>query len=258
MRFVVFVKQVPDTTSVRVDENGSLVREGVPSVLDPYCEMALRRTLELRSECDTVSAVTMGPPMAEDALRRCLELGADDAVLITDRDFAGADTYATARTLVAYVQKYECGADLLVFGRQAIDGDTGQVPYEVAELLDVQQFAYTESLSADGDGFTAVQDYGPFVRTSRVPKGSVVAFGSVDPNGTVPTAAGYLRARGMQIKKIGRVDLGLGYYSVGLRGSKTKIVSTRTVSDARRNVKVEISNPSKAADIIIKETEALR
>lgn len=256
MRFVVFVKQVPDTMSVRVDENGSLVRAGVPSIMDPYCEQALRAALSVRREGNEVVAATMGPPQASDVLRRCIELGADDAYLLTDRDFAGADTWATSRTLAAFAQRQGCG-DLYVFGRQAIDGDTGQVPFEFAQLMDVQQFAYTTELRRDGDGFTAVQDYGTFTRTARVPLGSVVSFGTVDPNGAIPTAEGYLRAAGFEPKTLNRIDVGLGLYSVGLKGSVTKIKGTRTVSSARRNVKVEITDPANAAAFIIKEAKSI-
>lgn len=253
MRFVVFVKQVPDTMSVTVDEDGSLVRAGVPSILDPYSELALLRTLRIRGDDDEVVAVTMGPMQASDALRRCIELGADDSFLISDRDFAGADTWATSRTLAAYAGRYACDACLYVFGGRAIDGETGQVPFEFAALMDVQQFAYVTELSREGDGFVAVQDYGTFTRTARVPKGSVVAFGNVDPNGSIPTAEGYLRARGHEPHILNRIDVGLGLYSVGLKGSLTRIASTRTVQSARRNMMVEITDPSKAADIIIRE-----
>lgn len=258
MRYVVAVKQVPDTMSVRLDENGSLVREGVPAILNPYCESALSHILSMKGEGDTVAVVTMGPQKAADALRRCIELGADDAYLLSDRDFAGADTWATARVLAAFIGKFEPDADLYVFGRQAIDGDTGQVPYEVAGLLDVQQFAYTESLSIDGDGFTAVQDYETFTRTARVPRGSVVSFGTVEPSGRLPTVAGYRRGKAAEIRVLGRVDLGLGLYSVGLKGSVTKIVGTESVKAARRGMKVEIIDPSKGAEFILREAEAFR
>ena len=135
MRYAVAVKQVPDTMEMSVDENGSLVRAGVPSILNPYDEYALTRMLETRSEDDEVIVFTMGPPQAGDALVKCLELGADEAYLITDRAFAGADVWATARALTAFILKFVPDADLYVFGRQAIDGDTGQVPYEVAAQL---------------------------------------------------------------------------------------------------------------------------
>ncbi len=258
MKYVVMVKQVPDTSSVTVAEDGSLVRAGVPSILDPYCERALRHILDLKRAGDTVIAVTMGPGQASEALRRCVSLGADEAYLLTDRDFAGADTWATARVLVAFITKFACDADLYVFGRQTIDGDTGQVPAEVAGLLDVRQFCYATSLSVGEDGFTAVQDYGGFVRTSEVPKGSVVAFGDVDPCGCIPSVEGFMRGLDAEVVEIGRVQLGLGLYSVGKRGSVTKIAETRTIKDGRRNMKVEISSPSSAADFILKEAKGLR
>ena len=154
MRFVVFVKQVPDTYNVPLDENGSLIRAGVPSILNPYCEQALCSMLSLKKAGDTVSAVTMGPPGASEALRRCLELGADDATLLTDRDFAGADTYATSRVLAAYVGRFEQDADLLVFGRQAIDGDTAQVGPQIAEKLHLPQVTYVTDIQKDGNSLT--------------------------------------------------------------------------------------------------------
>ena len=128
----------------------------------------------------------------------------------------------------------------------------------VAAQLGVQQFAYTEELTRDGDEFIAVQDYGDTRRTCRVPRGSVVSFGAVDPNGSLPTISGYLRARGMEVHEVDRVAIGLGVYSVGLKGSMTKIVSTRTSSGSRRNRKVEINDPAVGAGFVIKELEAVR
>lgn len=258
MKYVVAVKQVPDTAQVSVDEDGSLVRDGVPSILNPYCEYALGKILDMKQEGDIVDVFTMGPPQAESALRRCLELGADNAFLLTDKAFAGADTWATARAISSFIVRFECDFDVLVFGRQAIDGDTGQVPYEVAQMLDIQQFAYTESLTPDGDGFIAVQDYGDMRRTSRVPFGSVVSFGGVDPNGRLPTITGYLSASGKEIVTVDRIALGLGLYSVGLKGSMTHIVRTETVRSTRRNRKVEIRDPACAASLIMGEVEGCR
>ncbi len=255
MKYLVAVKQVPSTDDVQIDENGSLRREGVPSVLNPYDELALRSVLEMEQDGDSVSVVTMGPPQAESALRRCLELGADEAFLITSRDFAGADTWATSRVLAAFISRFACDADLIVFGRQATDGDTGQVPYQTAGMLDVQQFAYVTDLKAVEDGFEAVQDYSDNIRAVKVPRGSVVAFANADPNGTFPTVSGWLSARGKEITTVDRVALGLGLYSVGLKGSKTKIVSTERISTARRNRKVEINDPAYAAEFIIGQLE---
>ena len=182
----------------------------------------------------------------------------DIAFLLTDRDFAGADVWATARTITAFLLRHIPDADVYVFGRQAIDGDTGQVPYEVAAQLGVQQFAYTESLSRTDDGLVAVQDYGDVRRTCSVPKGSVVSFGSVDPNGTLVSISDYLSAQDREVEEVDRIAIGLGLYSVGLKGSMTRIVSTTASSGVRRNRKVEITDPAKGAGFIIDELEAVR
>ncbi len=258
MRIVVAVKQVPDTANVRMDENGSLVRASMPSILNPYCEHALAKAVSMKGEGDTVVAVTMGPSHASEVLRRCISLGADEAVLLSDKDFAGADTWATSRVLSSFIMREEPDADLYIFGRQAIDGDTGQVPFEVARLLEVQQFAYTEDLIRDVDGIVAVQDYGRFKRNTLVPKGSVVSFGNVEPNGHIPTMDGYLRGLDCSIRTMGRIDLGLGLYSVGLKGSTTRIVATENVTASRKNMKIEITDPNKAAELIVRESEMVR
>ncbi len=258
MRYVVFVKQVPDTDSLEVDENGILIRDGSPSILNQYCEEALFRTIAFKNEGDSILVVTMGPRSASMMLRRCLALGADEAVLLTDQCFAGADTWATSRVLAAFIQKYEPDADLYVFGRQATDGDTGQVPFEVAALLNAQQFAYVDSLESSDDGIVAEQDYDSFRRRAKVPKGSVIAYGKADPNGHLPSLSGFRSSIDSPIKELGRVDLGLGLYSVGLKGSLTRIVSTAPINISRKGLKVEIIDPNRGAELIIKELEAIR
>lgn len=254
MRFVVAVKQVPDTMDVRTGEDGSIVRADAPAILDPYSENALMKILSITGEGDEVLAVSMGPPHAEEALRRCIGLGADKAYLLTDSDFAGSDTWATARVLAAFIEKFVPDAGICAFGRQAIDGDTGQVPAEVACLLGVQQFCYTSKLIRKSDVLSATQDYGTFERECDVPVGSVVSFSEADACGTLMSIDGYIRSRNAEVVRLGRVDLGLGLYSVGIKGSLTRIESSKTIKDGRRNVKVEITDPKLAAEFIIKET----
>jgi electron transfer flavoprotein alpha/beta subunit len=127
------------------------------------------------------------------------------------------------------------------------------VPTEVARLLDVQQFCYTDSLTIEGDCFVAVQDYGDTRRACRVPKGSVISFSSLDLRGALPTARGYMDSLGKEIITLDRVALGLGLYSVGGKGSPTRIVSTSGSTSVRRNRKVDISNPATASDLLIRE-----
>ncbi len=256
MKFIVAIKQVPDTSEVSVDENGSLVRAGVPSILDPYSEYALRRVLSVRQEGDEVLAFTMGPPQASEALRRCLCLGADRAFLLSDRAFAGADTWATSRTIAAFVQRYACDADLLVFGQKASDGETGQVPFETAQMLSVQQFAYVKDLRRAGDAFEVTQNYGDVLRDCKAPLGSIVAFSDVDPCGVLMSITDRLKGAEKPIENIDRVGLGLGLYSVGLKGSKTKIVKTGTNDVRRKNRKAVIGSPGRVAELLLGEMEA--
>ena len=258
MRYMVAVKQVPDTGSMGIDADGNLIRAGVPSIMNPYCEMALLKALELRGDGDSVEVFTMGPKQSEAMLRRCLELGADRAYLLTDDAFAGSDTWATSRAIEAFIARFACDASLVLFGRQTIDGGTGQVPYETAGLMAVQQFAYVTDIRRDGDSFIATQRYEGSVRRCRVPLGSVVAFDGIDMRGAIPTMQGCIDADSKEIVPIDRVKLGLGLYSVGSKGSPTKIIRTETSSNDRKNRMVVIKNPSTAANLLKDEMEGCR
>ncbi|MEM4723861.1 MAG: electron transfer flavoprotein subunit beta/FixA family protein [Candidatus Hadarchaeum sp.] len=147
MKIVVLIKQVPDTTEVKLDpRTGTLIREGVPSIINPEDKNALEEALKLKEQMGAqVIVLSMGPPQAEDALREALAMGADEAILLTDRAFAGADTWATATTLGLALKKIG-DFDLVLAGRQAIDGDTAQVGPQVAEYLKIPQITYVREL----------------------------------------------------------------------------------------------------------------
>lgn len=131
IHLLVSVKQVPDTTNIRIDpETGSLIRKGVPAILNPYDAHAVAAAAEWKKKLDgKLTVITMGPPAAEEALKFCIEMGADRAILISDRKFAGSDTLATSYVLAEAIRKIhqEDPLDLIFFGKQAIDGDTAQV-----------------------------------------------------------------------------------------------------------------------------------
>lgn len=156
VHIVVCVKQVPDSREIRIDaKTSTLIREGVPSIMNPYDLHGLEAALQLREEHGgRVTVVTMGPPMAEKALKQAMSLGADDAVLVTDRKFGGADTLATAYVLSEAIKK--AGAtwgtvDVVIVGKQTLDGDTGQVGPGIACRLDLEQLTYVEKiLSIEG------------------------------------------------------------------------------------------------------------
>lgn len=150
MRTIVCIKQVPDTAEVKLDsKTNTLIREGVPSIINRDDKAGLEAALRLRGQTGgTVTAVCMGPPQADAALREALAMGADDAYLLSDRRFGGSDTYATAAILAAALKKI--GFDLVITGRQAIDGDTAQVGPQIAEQLSLPQVSYVEEIRAEG------------------------------------------------------------------------------------------------------------
>ena len=160
MKILVCVKQVPDTTEVKIDPvKGTLIREGVPSILNPDDANALEAALQLKDkdpEGTSVAVLTMGPPQATYMLRECLAMGADEAYLLSDRVFGGADTCATSTTIAAGIRKVdELGkVDIIFAGRQAIDGDTAQVGPQIAEKLHLPQVTYVADIQKDGNTLT--------------------------------------------------------------------------------------------------------
>ncbi|MCQ8212647.1 electron transfer flavoprotein subunit beta/FixA family protein [Cetobacterium somerae] len=150
MKIVVCIKQVPDTTEIRLDPvKGTLIRDGVPSIINPDDKGGLEEALRLKDEFGAhVTAITMGPPQADSALREAIAMGVDRAILLTDRKFAGADTLATSHAISAALK--ELDYDLIIAGRQAIDGDTAQVGPQIAEFLNLPQITYVNDIKFDG------------------------------------------------------------------------------------------------------------
>ncbi len=150
MKIIVCIKQVPDTTEIRINpETGTLIRDGVPSIKNPDDKGGLELALSLKEKHNAeVTVITMGPLQADAVLREAMAMGADRAILLTDKKFAGADTLATSNALAAAIRELEY--DLIIAGRQAIDGDTAQVGPQIAEFLDLPQISYLEALEYDG------------------------------------------------------------------------------------------------------------
>ena len=151
MNIVVCLKQVPDTTVVKINPvTGTLIRDGVPSIINPEDKNALEAALVLKeNEGAKVTVVSMGPPQAKAALREALCMGADEAILLSSRAFGGADTLATSKTIAAAIKKLDY--DVIFAGRQAIDGDTAQVGPEIAEHLGIPQVTYVQDVKKDGE-----------------------------------------------------------------------------------------------------------
>ncbi|MGB7568143.1 MAG: electron transfer flavoprotein subunit beta/FixA family protein [Chitinivibrionales bacterium] len=158
MNIVVCIKQVPGTTKVKINpETGTLIREGVEAVVNPFDEYAIEEALRIKERVGgTVKVITMGPPQAEEALKTAIAMGADDCCLITDRAFAGSDTWATSYTLAKGIQALG-KFDLIMCGKQAIDGDTAQVGPGVAEMLDIPFVAWVRKVEEITDTFIRVE-----------------------------------------------------------------------------------------------------
>jgi electron transfer flavoprotein beta subunit len=258
LRTIVCIKQVPDTAEVKINpETNTLIREGVPSIINPFDMHAIEAGLQIKEKAGgSVTVITMGPPQAENALREALSLGVDEAVLLTDRAFAGADTWATAYTLAKAIE--HIGADIILCGKQAIDGDTAQVGPELAELLDIPHVAYirkVEDIAGDRVVVQRLMDDGYDVIESSIPVLLSVVKELNVPR--MPSIKGKMSAKKAVIKKLSASDIKAGEDKVGLKGSPTQ-VSKIFAPESKKDRKMLEGTPDEMADVLIKELERLK
>ena len=246
MRFVVCVKQVPDTTEVEVDEEtGTIIREGVPSVLNAFDEFALNVAVDLKEEMDEeveIVAISMGPPQAKEALNKCLAIGADRAILLTDRVFAGADTWATAVTLARAIKNLG-GTDMIFAGQEASDGNTAQVGPEIAAHLGIPQLTFVaevEEVDPSGGFIIAKKetDEGHVRIKSEMPL--VAAFmpkPGFEPK--IPNVREIMKAKKKPYEEWTYEDLGGDEDEYGLEGSESVVVETYSPPPKGEGIKIE-------------------
>ncbi len=226
MNIIVCIKQVPDTDQVRIDEKtGTLIRAGVPSIINPDDRNALEEALRLKDEHGAkVTVLTMGPAQAETALKEAIAMGADEAILLSDRKFAGSDTWATSTALAAGIKDIG-DYDIIFCGRQAIDGDTAQVGPQIAEHLDIPQITYVQDFKIDGnkvsvkraleDGYYAIECETPVLVTA-ISELNEPRYPSI--NGIVAAH----RTEGI-IRTASADDVKADETNLGLKGSPTKV-----------------------------------
>lgn len=258
MNIIVCIKQVPDTAEVRINpETNTLIREGVPSIINPYDLHALEAGLELRDKLGgKVTVLTMGPPQAESALREAISMGADEAVLLTDRAFAGSDTLATSYTLARAIERL--GADIVFCGKQAIDGDTAQVGPEVAEFLGIPHIAYVRKIEEVRDGYIRVQrlmDDGYDVVESSLPILLTVVKELNVPR--LPSLRGRIAAKKAVINRMAPADIGLQEEEVGLKGSPTQVKNI-FAPEVRSGRMILEGTPEGQVDTLIKELRRIK
>jgi electron transfer flavoprotein alpha/beta subunit len=224
LRIAVCIKQVPETTEVRMDpEKGTLLREGVESIVNPFDTYALEEAVRIKEELGgEVVVVSMGPPQAESALRECVSVGADEAVLVSDRAFAGSDTWATSLTLAAALKKV--GFDLIICGKQAIDGDTAQVGPGMAVHLDLPQATYVRKVrEVTAEKIVVERLLEEGVEVMELPLPALLSVVKEINEPRLPSLKGKMRARKAEIKKITAADLDLPPGDLGLDGSPTRV-----------------------------------
>ncbi len=253
MHIVVCIKQVPDTSDVKINpETNTLVREGVVSIINPFDENAIEAALVLKEQTGAkVTVLTMGPPQAESALREAIAMGVDDVLLLSDRAFAGSDTWATSYTLAKGIAKLDEKPDLILFGKQAIDGDTAQVGPGVAEFLNLPIITYVRKVNISDklanvervfeDGYERMEAELPLVLTvlkeMNVPR--------------MASLRGRMKAKKAEIKKWTATDIEADLNETGLAGSPTKVVKIFSPPKKTGGIKIEGTAPLDAARTVI-------
>ncbi len=252
MKIIVCIKQVPNTTEIKIDPvTNTLKRDGVPSIINPDDKSAIDVAIQLKEKYGAeVNVICMGPPQAENALREALAMGADNAYLLTDRAFAGSDTLATSTIIAAAIRKL--GADVILCGRQAIDGDTAQVGPQIAEHLGIPQITYAAAI-----------DYNAKKKSLIVKRQFEDRYQTLEVSGTclITVLSTLCKPRYMNVwdivnqdeKEIGKItfaDIEVNPADIGLAGSPTKVQSTATKQFDKTIETLEL-DPEAAAKAII-------
>jgi electron transfer flavoprotein beta subunit len=252
MKIVVCIKQVPDTTEIKINPaTGTLIRDGVPSIMNPDDKGGLEVALQLKDQFGAhVTVITMGPPQAEAILREALAMGADRAILLTDRKFAGADTLATSNALAGALRVIE--HDLVITGRQAIDGDTAQVGPQIAEHLHTPMISYVAGVEFDGkdkltvkkedeDGYQMLEVHTPALLT-------VLASAFKPRYMTVKGILDAYDSKEIEIWNVDKIDVEEA--KLGLNGSPTRVKKSFTKPQKVAGEVFDVT-PEEAVDLIV-------
>jgi electron transfer flavoprotein beta subunit len=239
MNIIVCMKQVPGTTAVKINpQTNTLIREGIESIINPFDGYALEEAVRLKERLGgIVKALSMGPPQAEAILKEAISLGADETILLSDSAFAGADTWATAFTLASAIKKMG-PYDLVVCGRQTLDGDTGQVGPELAEMLGIPFVAYVckiEEISDKQARLKRMIDEGYEILETPIPAVITVTKEINVPR--LPSLRGTIKAKKAVVPVCGIKEMGIDKDNVGLSGSYTRVIK---IFSPQRTRKAEV------------------
>lgn len=255
MKIVVCVKQVPDTSLVKIDPvTGTLIRAGVPSIMNPFDKQALEQALLLKeANGGEVIVITMGLPQADEILKEAIAMGADEAVLISDRILAGSDTLATSFALAAAI-KHIGNVDLVLCGKQAIDGDTAQVGPEMAEHLNVPQVTGALKIVKDADKLLVDRDNENSSQTVSVQMPALVTVTRSEKEPRFPSIKGKMKAKKYVTSVWSAAELAIDEKLVGLNGSPTKVLKifTPPVHEIQNEI-INEEDLQKAVDLLVEK-----
>ncbi len=256
MKIVVCVKQVPDTADIKWTENNTMVREGVESIMNPFDEYAVETAVKIKeaNPDTTITVLTMGPPQAKDVLKRSVAMGADEAILISDKKFAGADTQATSRTLAAAIKNKVGEYDLIIAGMYAIDGDTAQTGPSVAEHLGIAQVTYAKEIEYSGGQSVIVKrEVDEGVQKAEMQLPGVVCMLKCDYEPRKPSIKGTMKANKTQIPEYSAEDLGLDPSEIGIKGSPTFVSKAFRPEQRQSGEMIQASDSQEAARVLVEK-----
>lgn len=255
MKVVVCAKQVPNTNEVKIDPvKGTLIRDGVESILNPDDANALEEALKLKDAYEdvTVTVISMGPPQAEVMLRECLAMGADEAILLSGREFGGSDTWATSNAISAAIEKIG-DYDIIFGGRQAIDGDTAQVGPQIAEKLGIPQVTYVERiLSCENGKATVRRQLEDGYEVIEVPMPCLLTVVKELNTPRYMSVRGIYEAYERDITVWNENDIPVRADEIGINSSPTKVFRSFTPEPKGKGIMIE-GTPKEAAAKVIGE-----
>ena len=255
MKILVCVKQVPNTNAVKINpETGTLIRDGVESILNPDDDNALEAALQIKDKVEgtTVTVISMGPPQATEVLVECLAKGADDAILLSSRAFGGADTWATSNTIAGAIEKIG-DYDIVFAGRQAIDGDTAQVGPQIAEKLNIPQVTYVEEVQKVEDGkITVKRQLEDGYEIIEIPTPCLLTAVKELNTPRYMSVKGIYDAYNTEITVWDENDIPVKPEEIGLKSSPTKVFRSFTPEPKGKGMMIE-GTPKEAAVKVVDE-----
>ena len=258
MKIIVCIKQVPDTSEVKLDpKTNTLIRDGVPSIINPDDKSGIEAALKIKEQVGgTVTVVCMGPPQADVAIREALAMGCDDGVLISGREFGGSDTLATSTIIAAGLKTLDY--DLIITGRQAIDGDTAQVGPQIAEHLGLPQVSYAEDIQVESENSLIVKrQYEDRYQKVRIKTPCVITALTELAEPRYMSVGGTVDAYAKEVKVLGFEDLKdkLNPEHIGLKGSPTNVVQSFTKQAKGKGLYYKDLSPEEAVETIVAKLE---